>query len=125
METKVTAYDSRYMGNQLRKLRKAHKLTQEELAEKLNVSKDTIFNYEKGKTAIPHDRINQLCLEFGVSADYFFFGESWGLNEHSLSLKQNKNIDQLIDIKIKMCDEFQKRQILDLIDIINRVRPAI
>ena len=37
------------MKNNIRKLRKTHNLTQEELADKTNVSRQTIIAIEKGK----------------------------------------------------------------------------
>lgn len=73
MGTQNEVFDAEVMGEQLKKLRKKVKLSQEKFAERMGMSKDTIYNYEKGKTAIPHDLIKRLCQEFNVSADYFYF----------------------------------------------------
>lgn len=54
MEIQDEVFDAEQMGRQLKKLRNASKLSQERFAERLGMSRDTIYNYEKGKTAIPH-----------------------------------------------------------------------
>ena len=60
MEIQDEVFDAELMGRQLKKLRNASKLSQERFAERLGMSRDTIYNYEKGKTAIPHDLINDI-----------------------------------------------------------------
>ena len=90
METPVTINDQEYMGCQLKHLRKTHGFkSQEKFAEHLGLSKDTIYNYERGNTAIPHDIIKRICTEFNVSADYFFFG-------HDLPLVIEKSISDFM-----------------------------
>ena len=51
MEIQDEVFDAEQMGRQLKKLRNASKLSQERFAERLGMSRDTIYNYEKGKTA--------------------------------------------------------------------------
>lgn len=48
METQDKVFDAEVMGKQLRKLRNSTGMNQENFAEKLNLSKDTISNYERG-----------------------------------------------------------------------------
>lgn len=52
MGTQNEVFDAEVMGEQLKKLRKKVKLSQEKFAERMGMSKDTIYNYEKGKTAM-------------------------------------------------------------------------
>ena len=73
MGTQDKVFNKEVMGKQLRKLRNSTGMNQENFAEKLNLSKDTISNYERGITLIPHDVITILCQKFNVSADFFFF----------------------------------------------------
>ena len=40
---------------------------QEEIAEKLKVSKYTIMNWEKGKTKIPYSSLDMLCRYYGCT----------------------------------------------------------
>lgn len=52
------------------KLRKAHNLSQEDLAEKLNVSRQAISRWENG-TALPDaQNVLQISKLFGVTTDY-------------------------------------------------------
>ena len=62
------------MGERLKKIRKKHHMTQQELAEFLFVSVDSVSGYENGRITIGHDYIQKLCARFNVSADYFYFG---------------------------------------------------
>lgn len=59
MEVRDEIFDAEQMGEQLKKLRNSLRLSQEKFAERLGMSRDTIYNYEKGKTAIPHDLIKK------------------------------------------------------------------
>lgn len=68
-------YDAKEFGRRIREIRKKNNMTQEELAQRLMVSVDSISNYENGKTNCMHDYIMHLCEIFNVSADYFFFGK--------------------------------------------------
>ena len=58
-----------YSGEGLRKARKAHNLTQEQLAKALNVSKSTIANYENGKTIPSMNTVIKLSIIFGITTD--------------------------------------------------------
>lgn len=123
MEAPSVIYDQECMGKKLKEMRKKNKITQAKMAEKLNVSVETIQNYEKGRTALPHGCIIQLCQEFRVSADYFFFG-----CENPLPQKYNEeeeDIDELLKNKIFQHDIFEKKKILMMIDLMFQERPAI
>lgn len=55
-------------GEAIRELRKAIGLSQEELARRLNTTKQTIYKYENGiVTNIPSDKIEIMSQIFGVS----------------------------------------------------------
>ena len=51
-------------------IRKDHGDTQQELAERLNVTKFTISNWEQEKSVPSHELLVALCRLYGVSADY-------------------------------------------------------
>lgn len=51
-------------------LRKAHNLTQEQLAEKLNVSRQSISKWESGQSAPEVDKLTVLSDVFHVTTDY-------------------------------------------------------
>ena len=54
----------------IKKLRTQNKKTQEEIAKYLNTHQSYYAKYEKGKRPIPTDRLKQLCIYYGVSADW-------------------------------------------------------
>lgn len=57
-------------GNRLKELRGAKDVSQDALAEALNVSRRSISAWENGVKLPSYDSIVALCLFFRVSADY-------------------------------------------------------
>ena len=57
-------------SERIKNLRKSRHLTQEELAKKLDVTKQTISQYERGVRRPDVTTIDALCDFFNVSADY-------------------------------------------------------
>ena len=47
--------------NRIEELRKRNNITADELAEKLSISRTTLYNYESGKSSIPSDSLLELC----------------------------------------------------------------
>lgn len=82
-EMAEVVYDAKQFGKRLQKLRKSRKITQEELAEKLFLSEDTISNIENGKTTCMPEHLTKICQIFNVSADYFYFDMMKELNNPS------------------------------------------
>jgi transcriptional regulator with XRE-family HTH domain len=58
------------IGTQLRHLRKARKMTQKQLAEKLNVAKSTISQYENNVNEPDLKTVVKLAELFDVTVDY-------------------------------------------------------
>ena len=56
--------------NRLKELRKEKKLTQKELADKINVSKITVLRWEDGTSNIKPEKAKKLADYFGVSVPY-------------------------------------------------------
>lgn len=66
---------SEHIGKKLKQLRKARHLTQEQVSEKVNISRSTISNYEIGRRT-PHLKdLSSLASVFGVGLDYFGISE--------------------------------------------------
>ena len=64
------------VGKNLSSLRKAHKMTQAELAEHLNYSDKAISKWERGESLPDADSLLALANLFGVTVDYFFHKEN-------------------------------------------------
>ena len=58
-------------GERIKALREQFQMTQDELAEKLGTTKQTIYKYETGVvTNIPSDKIEEMAALFGVTPSY-------------------------------------------------------
>lgn len=57
-------------SNRIRELREAKSLSQDQLAEKLNVTKQAISQYERGVRKPSMPMLEALCDFFNVSSDY-------------------------------------------------------
>lgn len=63
------------MGNRISKRRKELQLTQERLAEMMDLSLQAISCIELGKKAIRPENLLNLCRSLQISADYILTGE--------------------------------------------------
>lgn len=63
------------LGDRLRELRNKKKLTQEELAEKIGVTRGTYAHYEINKRQPDYETLKKLSDYFNVSLDYLITGE--------------------------------------------------
>jgi transcriptional regulator with XRE-family HTH domain len=58
-----------FIGEQLKRARKAAKLNQEDIAEKLGLAKNTISDYETGKIRIPGNYLYKYAIACGTTLD--------------------------------------------------------
>ena len=63
-------------GNRLQELRKSHSLSQEELADKLGVSRQAVSKWECGEASPDTDNLIQLSKIYGISLDELVGNES-------------------------------------------------
>ncbi len=81
------------MGERLRLARKKAKLSQEKVAEKLNIARSNISKYEHNKLEPNIHTIKQFCKLYGITADYLL-----GIEETAKEQETNNisigNIDQ-------------------------------
>ncbi len=92
------------IGKRIQSRRKQLGLTQEHLAEQMNVSIQMVSNLERGNKAIRIDNLINLCHILNVSTDYILTGKEspanlFALTEQmqNLSPKEQKMIELLID----------------------------
>ena len=62
--------DSIIVGNRLKEFRKEQKLTQEKLANILNMARSALANYERGRNIIATPFLYTICKKYHISADY-------------------------------------------------------
>ena len=63
------------MGNRISKQRKSLNLTQEQVAEAMNISIQSLSCIELGKKAIRPENLVNLCAVLNVSTDYILTGK--------------------------------------------------
>ena len=91
------------IGDRIKSTRKLLRMTQEELAEKMDVSIQMISNLELGKKAVRPENIIKLCDALDISADYILRGKKSYDEEidflekyRNLTLEKQQLIDELI-----------------------------
>jgi len=89
----ATAVD-KFVGAQLKLLRKGAKLSQSDLAEKVGVTFQQIQKYERGTNRIGASRLWDFCKVFDVNPGHFFEG----LDAHLDRLAQLRQEDEAASI---------------------------
>lgn len=63
--------DKETIGKKLRHLRRGKRMTQEEVADAVNITRSTISNYEIGRRTPHLKELQRIAAFFGVGLDYF------------------------------------------------------
>lgn len=77
------------IGDRLLKLRKERNLSQEDLANELDVSRQTISKWETNQSVPDFDKIVPLCNYFGITTDELLTGNKNMLESNAQSIKSN------------------------------------
>ena len=100
------------MGKRIVECRKALGLSQEALAEKVDVTPQMISTAERGVKAIRPENLINLSKVLGVSADYLLTGEIIEKDFYMISQKftsktpeQIRIIEEILDKCISLCDK--------------------
>jgi len=75
------------MGKRISERRKQLRLTQEELAEKIDVTPQMISTAELGKKALRSENLLKICTAMDISADFLLTGET---ADHDILMLKNK-----------------------------------
>ena len=110
-----THFFLREMGNRIAERRRHLKMTQEVLAEKMNVSIQTVSYIETGKKAIRPENLAKMCDALQVSADYLLFGRSPSAEINpitkkldGLTYKELQAIESIIDNCLSLAGKAKK-----------------
>ena len=90
------------LGNNIQTLRKKKGLSQEKLAEKINVTRQTISNWELGETAPNPEQLILLSKQFDISIDELVGNDAMS----SGSSRENKSIKDIYIGLIVLCGIF-------------------
>lgn len=80
-------------ANRLYELRKKQGLSQEELAEKLGVSRQAVSKWERGEASPDTDNLIALAKIYGLSLDELIFGEKETKEEKSEDIKNGNKVN--------------------------------
>lgn len=66
------------VGDNIKKLRKEKNMTQDQLAESLNVTRQAVSNWERNQTQPDLETLEQIAKVFDVSTEKVIYGKSQG-----------------------------------------------
>lgn len=96
-------------ANRLVELRKSHNMSQEELAEKLNVSRQAVSKWERSESSPDTDNLIQLASIYNMSIDELLNGE-----EAKLVLKEKTIVNEVkLNDKVKVLLEEDKATVIE------------
>ena len=81
------------LGSKIVSLRNQHNLSQEKLAEELNVSRQAISNWERNKSEPDFSTLCKICGIFGVTVDELIKGGRKNMNQE-ISTKPKKRFSK-------------------------------
>jgi len=99
------------ISNRIIRLRKQKGWSQEELAEKLDVSRQSVSKWESSASVPDLTRILQMSELFGVTTDYLLKGDGESLSAGSAEIKINSYIEE--EKSSMLCDEQVKSFLSD------------
>lgn len=105
-------YDSTELGKRIKAIRKKCGMTQEQLADILLLSVDSISNFENGRTTCMPEHLMKICQIFNVSADYLFFGM-----KKELKKKESATMEAITGM-IQTCSDFDLNRVHATIQIL-------
>ena len=91
-----------FVGKKLQELRKARRLTQQQLADKMGVTRATVSNYEVGRRAPHLSELKRFAEFYGVGLDYFGVASS---DEVFELLSRAKSVFESDDVSKETKDE--------------------
>lgn len=83
------------VGKRIREIRESNGLTQEQLAELLNVNTTAVRSYERGEYGISKDVMYLFRKHFKISVDYLLFGPNDDSDELILSVENASEPDKM------------------------------
>ena len=104
------AVDYSVIGSRLKKARKAKRLTQQDLAEKMDISIAFLSRIERGSSKINIKRLTQVCEILGVTEGEILNG---------VSKNSNKYLNSEFSDLLKKCDAKKQKLIYKIAKIIS------
>lgn len=91
------------IGKNISKFRKEQEMTQDQLAERLHVTRQAVSNWENGKTQPDVETLGQLAECLGVSVETMIYGKSESQGNNIVIEKTvKKGIDESVAVGIAL-----------------------
>ena len=102
------------VGERLKRLRKSHDLTQEQLAKKLDLEAPAVSKYETNRVPIPQEHIIKLSKIFDVSTDYLL-----GISDSPTQKQEKKEFTFATHLDEDLSEE-AKQDVLDYLEFVRQ-----
>ena len=86
------------VANSIKKLRQEKRLSQEQLAEQLHVTRQAVSNWENGKTQPDVDTLTQLASVFDVSVERIIYGKGKPHFHFAVKIDPQKGVQDVVSI---------------------------
>ena len=116
----ICQLDYNDIGKRIKKCRKSKKITQEKLAELIDVSSNTISLIENGNQSFMIDKLDQFAKVFNVTTDYLLYGEVEEQKEQEEQKRKNELKRKLND-ELDFYSEVELEKMLVAIQAMKRV----
>ncbi|MGI6782532.1 MAG: helix-turn-helix transcriptional regulator [Acholeplasmataceae bacterium] len=122
--------DSYEVGRKISSLRLNHNMTQEELAEKLYVTRQALSRWERGQAVPPVEIVVELGRIFHVSFDEILcLNESFEIDPDDIFKNHDRQliINRIIsgDLEVNIPDIFYQLSPLERIHILSKIRDGV
>lgn len=97
----ICQFDLEEIGNRIRDCRKSKNISQEKLAELIDVSKNTISLMENGQQCFKIDKLDRLAKVLNVSTDYLIYGQVLHKEESEIEKQILSELSYLSEIELK------------------------
>ena len=101
-------YNPNKVGERIKELRKKYRLTQEKLAEELNISPVSMCRIEKGSKGASIDLLVEISNYFNTSLDYLIFGRKVSDLEILLNDLSEEKKKRVMNIMVTVIENTQK-----------------
>ena len=86
------------VGKSIKKYREEKKLTQDDLAEKLSVTRQAVSNWECGKTQPDIETLHKISEALEVSVEELIYGE-----KRKIEIVHNHNVTKTVTGNVTIC----------------------
>ncbi len=101
------------IGLRIKKCRKLLKMTQEELAEQIDVSTHYIYELEKGLKTMSLSVLAEISIALNVSTDYLIFG-----NEKKLNSDSSQQYHDKLSLIIQNLSFEKREQLVNILEVL-------